>query len=130
MKRFALLVCLLAVALMVPGCPIYGSDDGCYQDSDCPGGYLCDGLTGLCSPSVAVVCSTPAECGASETCGRDGLCHAGDCSWPKIGCIAGLECSGASGMFRCVEGTSGGGAGGQGGETGMSGARSGAGGAI
>jgi hypothetical protein len=119
MKHLAPLVSLLAIALMVPGCPIYG-DEGCFQDSDCPDSYLCDNVTGLCSPSVTVVCSGPAQCSVSETCGMDGLCHAGDCSWQGIGCIAGYECSGESGSFRCVR--SDGSTGGAGGDSGLGGA--------
>jgi hypothetical protein len=127
MKRFALLVCSLAVALMVPGCPIYDEEEGCSRDSDCPTGYSCDGLTGLCSPNSTLVCSVPSECAPSETCGRDGLCHAGDCSWPAIGCIVGYQCSSATGVFRCVAGSgSSGSAGGQGSES----SGGGAGGAI
>jgi hypothetical protein len=121
MKRFALLACSLATALLVPGCPIYGEDEGCAQDSDCPETYQCDGLTGLCSPEVTRICSTPSECSASETCGSDGLCHAGDCSWPEIGCIVGYSCSSASGVFHCVEGDGSGGAGGQGNDGGTAG---------
>ena len=124
MKRFALLVSSLAVALMVPGCPIYEEDEACARDSDCPSNYSCDGLTGLCSPNSTLVCSVPSECAPSETCGRNGLCHAGDCSWPAIGCIAGYHCSSASGVFRCVAGN--GGSGGQG--SGAGGQSSGAGG--
>ena len=125
MKRFALLFCLFAVALMLPGCPIYGDDSACSRDSDCPNSYLCDDVTGLCRPSATVLCDSPSQCASSETCGRDGLCHAGDCSWASIGCIVGYECSSQSGKFECVRpGGSGGngGAGGQGTESGGGGA--------
>jgi hypothetical protein len=114
MKRFALLVCSLAVALMVPGCPIYGEDEGCSRDSDCPDGYSCDGLTGLCSPTSTVVCDAPSDCGPSETCGRDGFCHFGDCSWAATGCVAGYHCDSSGGTYRCAAGNAAnGGAGGQ-----------------
>lgn len=123
MKRFALLVCSLAAALTVPGCPIYGDDEACTRDADCPDNYSCDGLTGLCSPNATVVCNVPSDCGPSETCGHDGLCHVGDCSWADIGCIAGYQCASPSGVFRCIAGSgANGGAGGQsGGEAGAGG---------
>lgn len=127
MKRFAPLFCLLAVALMLPGCPIYGDDTACSRDSDCPSSYLCEDLTGTCRPSVTVLCDAPIDCAPSETCGRDGLCHSGDCSWPETGCIVGYVCSTRSGTFACVPAGSEGGAGGQGGESVAGG---GAGGAI
>ena len=117
---------LLAVSLMLPGCPIYGDDTACNRDSDCPNTYLCDDVTGLCRPSATVVCNRPSDCAASETCGRDGLCHAGDCSWDDIGCIVGYVCSVRNREFACVAEGSFGGTGGQGGES----AGGGAGGAI
>lgn len=123
MKRFAFPSCLLLVALMLPGCPIYGDDSACARDADCPHSYLCDDVTGLCRPSATLLCNDPNECASSETCGRDGLCHAGDCSWENIGCIVGYECSTRAGKFECVRAGSGsGGAGGQGGEPGGGGA--------
>jgi hypothetical protein len=128
MKRFALLVSSLAVALIVPGCPIYDDDEGCVRDSDCPETYSCDTLTRLCSPSSTLICNVPGDCAPSETCGRDGICHAGDCSWPATGCIAGYHCSSSSGVFRCVAGSSSGngGAGGQADEPGGGGGAGGA----
>jgi hypothetical protein len=128
MKRFALLFCLVAVALMLPGCPIYGDDSACSLDSDCPNSYLCDDVTGLCRPSATVLCDSPSQCASSETCGRDGLCHAGDCSWASIGCIAGYECGSESGRFECVRSGSNGGNGGAGGQG--AGGAGGAGGSI
>jgi hypothetical protein len=109
MKRFAFLVSLLGVGLMVPGCPIYGDDEACGSDIDCSEGYLCDELTGLCSPEASLSCSLPNQCDPGFTCAKDGLCRAGDCTWKDIGCIAGFVCSGDSGVFRCEAGSSGGG---------------------
>jgi hypothetical protein len=120
MKRLALALGLLVLGSLIPGCPIYTNDDGCVVDAECDIGYVCDGAVGLCRTRYDGACRSPSECGANETCSRQGSCVVGDCSWPQTGCVTGYVCSKQSGAFSCVAGTSGGasGSGGTGGGAG------------
>jgi hypothetical protein len=99
MKRFVAAPLLLVFGLLVPGCPIYGSDGGCATDSDCPDSYLCDDLVGSCRPNN---CASPSDCPSNQTCSRAGSCRAGDCSWADIGCVAGFVCSSRTGTWECL----------------------------
>lgn len=134
MKPTALVLLVLAAGAMLPGCPIYGSDDGCVYDSDCPTSYVCDGTLGLCRPPSDFRCTKPLDCASNETCSRDGMCRTGDCSWAEVGCVAGYTCSKASGLWECVPrngGSGGSGAAGEGGAaSGAGGASGGAGGST
>ncbi|MGC4087562.1 MAG: hypothetical protein QM756_06655 [Polyangiaceae bacterium] len=94
---------LFAVGSMLPGCPIYGDDQGCSVDDDCPDDYACDDLVGSCRPNS---CTAPTQCPSNQTCSRDGKCVVGDCSWADIGCVTGYACSSVSGVYECVRGSS------------------------
>jgi hypothetical protein len=107
MKRIALVLLIFSAGAMLPGCPIYGSDDdGCIYDSDCPTSYVCDSDLGLCRPLSVLSCDSPGDCASNETCSRAGECRAGDCSWSDIGCVQGFACSRESGIWECVRGSS------------------------
>ncbi len=122
MKRASLYLSLVLVGLMLPGCPIYGEDEGCLVDRDCPNAYVCDGSLGLCRPESDLSCDRPSDCSGNTTCSRRGICQTGDCSWNSIGCVAGYECSSDDGTFQCVrEGSTG-----SGGSAGATGAEAGA----
>ena len=124
MKRLLLSVALLALSSALPGCPIYANDGECVRDSECAPGYACDFPSGECLSTGRVSCDAPADCEGNLTCGRDGRCQAGDCTFAEIGCVAGYTCSAASGRWRCVsEGNSG--AGGASAEAGAGGGDSG-----
>ncbi len=137
MKPIALVLLVFAAGAMLPGCPIYGSDEGCIYDTDCPTSYVCDGTLGLCRPQSDLSCTKPSDCG-SATCTRDGVCRRGDCSWAENGCVAGYVCSRGTGVWECVprgsqsgEGGSGGSdSAAEGGAASATGGTSGAGGAI
>jgi len=124
MKRLVALFALVSVALVLPGCPIYGDEeDGCYDDYDCARGYSCERSTGYCVRESG--CESPSDCGGNETCSREGVCVVGDCTFPAIGCVTGYECEKPRGVWECVpEGTqgSGGSAGSGFGEAGGAGA--------
>ena len=105
MKKSAFSAALLALGFLVPGCPVYdGSDIGCFDDFDCPYGYVCDGASALCvTPSSnGLSCNEPRDCASNETCSRSGTCKAGDCHFASVGCVKGYECSSASGRWECV----------------------------
>ena len=119
MKRTVLVSLLLAMGAL-PGCPIYGEDEVCGHDSECPDMYYCDASDGLCRPRSSDVCTRPSECDPTETCSRDGFCRPGDCSWSDIGCVVGYECSSSTGVWSCVPEGSGNGTGGSAGQAGAS----------
>jgi hypothetical protein len=111
---------LLAIGVGLVGCPIYDQDDaGCYVNSDCAAGYLCDDASGACYREDNDACRKPTDCRANETCSRSGSCVAGDCHYDSVGCIRGFVCSSESGRWECVdEDDATGGNGGAGGEGG------------
>jgi hypothetical protein len=125
MRRAALVLAFLIVGSLLPGCPIYGSDEGCADDSDCPLNYVCDGLTGVCSSQSKLSCNSPSECAPNETCSQDGYCRIGDCSWADIGCVGGYRCSQENGVWACVAASSGAGGGGGTGGAGATGGTAG-----
>jgi hypothetical protein len=111
MKKSAFSLALVLIGFLVPGCPVYdGSDVGCYDDLDCPYGYVCDPPSALCVSlprNGSGACDEPADCGSNETCSRSGTCSAGDCHFTSVGCVEGFECSSASGRWECVHAGSG-----------------------
>ena len=127
MKRAVLLGTAMLAGLLVQGCPIFPDEPyGCHTNTECGDGYRCDFVTGLCepapSPSLGTggssgirFCSSPTDCGYSETCTRAGVCLVGDCTATGYGCVAGYVCDAVSGRWACVPETPG--AGGSGGET-------------
>jgi hypothetical protein len=129
MKRFFWMSLFGVGAAVLGGCPIY-PDDGsqrvcsgngcyacndpyytsnctpyqCYADTDCPSNYACvnaqcvaNGTRDAGGPST---CAQPGDCAAGENCGKDGYCHAGDCS--NSGCPNGYQCILSGGMLQCV----------------------------
>ena len=123
---------MLALAGIVPGCPIYDQDAGCFDDLDCAPGYLCDGVTGICyAEGQGALCNRPSDCDTdnNETCDRTGTCAIGDCHFPSVGCVQGYVCSSESGRWQCVSEDAGQGGGDAGGAASVSGGAPGAGGA-
>ncbi|MFO0662119.1 MAG: hypothetical protein U0165_20145, partial [Polyangiaceae bacterium] len=132
MKRLLGFATVLSSALLLAGCPIYPSD-ACGDDSDCPGGYVCNAYSNTCvqtpgtggssgsagsagSAGSTSVCTAPSDCGVNETCSEGGVCFPGDClEW---GCVSGYTCDTSTGYAICV-GT--GGTGGSGGAAGTAG---------
>ncbi|HVY49263.1 MAG TPA: hypothetical protein VHB21_25405 [Minicystis sp.] len=94
MKRLSLLGFLGLLAAGLYGCPIF--DDG--------GPYHCDG-SNCGSGGSAGMCTTPSDCGVNETCGKDGQCHSGDCTF--WGCPSDYTCVvHDSGRAFCDQGSS------------------------
>lgn len=116
MRRFVSFATLLVASSLLGGCPIYPADS-CYSAYDCSSGYTCDSYLGQCvanpgddddddnvspppptppgppvPPPRDRTCSDPAQCEVGETCGEQGYCLPGDCTF--WGCVEG---------FRCVE---------------------------
>lgn len=118
MKKSASWAAFVVIGFLIPGCPVYDAVDlRCFNDFDCPYGYVCDGATALCVSAPrggSRTCDEPDDCASNETCSRTGTCQAGDCHFASVGCVKGYECSSASGRWECVpEGGAGeGGAGG------------------
>jgi hypothetical protein len=109
---------LLLVATGLAGCPVYDhEDDGCYTDSECAAGYLCDARQGLCYAPDSGSCTKPADCGPNETCGRLGICSPGNCRFDSVGCVEGYTCSVLDDRWQCIRGYDDG-AGGAGGASG------------
>ncbi|HEY6080804.1 MAG TPA: hypothetical protein VIW29_18445 [Polyangiaceae bacterium] len=97
---------LLLLTAALSGCPLYGDESGCQDDSDCFSGETCDSQAGLCRLAEAR-CDEPSDCGTNETCGRSGICLPGDCSFERVGCVEGYECSSSSGIWHCQDGGAG-----------------------
>jgi hypothetical protein len=106
MKKSAFPAALLLLGVVLGGCPVYDSNDGCSSDVDCPYGSVCDAHTSSCAAtptdSTAVACRRPSDCGTNETCSRFGTCSIGDCHFTSVGCVHGYECSSDSGRWECV----------------------------
>lgn len=87
--------------LLLAGCPLF-PENGCFADSDCAEGYACEARTGACVPEVRPkrVCAAPTDCDENETCGRNGLCNPGDCTFS--GCVGGYRCDQDDGYWACV----------------------------
>ena len=105
MKKSAIPVALLLIAAGLSGCPIYDHDEaGCYRDSDCESGYLCDVDTGSCyAEVVGAACRRPSDCENNETCSRSATCMVGDCHFAGVGCVQGYSCADVDGRWGCVD---------------------------
>jgi hypothetical protein len=116
-KKLFPVALLVLVSATVSGCPVYDDGDGCYNDYDCSVGFYCDYPSGAClsegSGSYGA-CSEPDDCAPNETCSKSGICAAGNCHFPSVGCVRGFECSGESGRWECVREGSSSGVGGEG----------------
>jgi hypothetical protein len=114
MTRFSSLALVLLAPLMIPGCPIFPDDGLCARNADCAPGLVCQLDTGICVGEDASVngprCTHPAQCETNETCGEDGMCHAGDCTFH--GCVEGFVCVADDLVWQCVVEPGSGGAGG------------------
>jgi len=124
MKRPVVTALFLCAAAALPGCPIYDHQDGgCYRNSDCASGYVCDDNTGECYlpgiPPSDSSCNKPGDCGVNETCSKLRQCVSGDCTFS--GCVSGYSCDSSSGTWECVPSSSAGAAG-AGGMSGAAGA--------
>ncbi|MEO8903804.1 MAG: hypothetical protein ABI488_15975 [Polyangiaceae bacterium] len=129
MKRPVVTALLFCAAAALAGCPVYDHEDaGCYRNSDCASGYVCDDSSGECyqpsSPTDGNSCNKPSDCGVNETCNKAAECVSGDCTFS--GCINGFTCDSSSGKWQCISDTAGtageGGAAGTAGEGGAAGA--------
>lgn len=101
--RATVTVIFLALLGVVGACSTTTMDDGCYRDSDCGSGYLCDNSSGACylaTDGNDVTCSAPSDCRESYTCGKDGQCLPGDCYFN--GCVSGFECQSSTGTWECL----------------------------
>jgi hypothetical protein len=120
MKRVVLSSAALLAALVLPGCPVYPEERGCFTHEDCRGGEVCSvngncvianggaGGAGGAGGSSSGQCDEPSDCRGNQTCGRDRRCHVGDCTFH--GCVSGFECRQVEGDWACAR--SGGGTGG------------------
>ncbi len=106
MKKSAFPAALLLLGVFASGCPVYEDDDGCFSDSECRYGYVCDGRTGSCTRDTTdekASCYRPTDCDANETCSRFGTCLSGDCHFSSVGCVSGYECAPEMGRWQCVK---------------------------
>ena len=90
MKQLSVLGFLGVLTTVLAGCPIYeGNNRG---DGPCAyDGCMAAGpATTTTSGNAGATCSSPSGCGTNETCGQDGLCHPGDCTF--WGCVSGTTC--------------------------------------
>src|SRR5690606_25936400 len=110
---------LLFAGLCMPGCD-YEDTKPCALDSDCAPGFVCD--EEACRKSFVRKCTKPRDCSFNETCGKNGTCQVGDCTWEDIGCVEGYACAAREGVWQCVAAANG-----QGGEGGAGGTDAGAG---
>ena len=116
MKRVVLSVAALLTAFVLPGCPIYPEERGCFSHEDCPSGYACHAagycvlVDGNAGSGSGPQCDEPKDCRVNETCGKDRRCHVGDCTFH--GCVTGFECRSVDRSWACTQSSSTGGAGG------------------
>ena len=99
---------MFLVALGTLGSCSSSADGGCYYDTDCAPGYLCDDSSGECrQPSNGgdVSCSRPTDCPQNYTCGEENRCLPGDCYFN--GCVAGFECQSSTGTWECLPASAG-----------------------
>ena len=102
MNRVVVWTALLAATVTITGCPIFPDETGCTADRDCATGYVCDLGTNRCvstNQQSGFACTNPLGCGINETCGSDGYCHSGDCSFS--GCVQGYVCAVSVGAWTC-----------------------------
>jgi hypothetical protein len=132
MRRVLALTLAIPAALILAGCPVYPDDPDCFSDSECAPGFACHEPSGTCFPvngsggsgGGPSGCDEPKDCGVNETCGKDGRCHIGSCSFH--GCVKGFDCKVDDGAWACVPGAAGqAGSGGAGGGAGSGGAAGG-----
>ncbi|HYQ01418.1 MAG TPA: hypothetical protein VER96_22250 [Polyangiaceae bacterium] len=94
---------------LIDACTSNTMYDGCYHDSDCGSGYLCNDATGACylpaNDRGGEACTAPGDCPASYTCGTEGRCLPGDCFFH--GCVSGFECQSSTGAWECSPGSAG-----------------------
>lgn len=101
MNRVVVWTALLATTVTITGCPIFPDETGCTANRDCADGYVCDLGSNRCvstNPN-GLACSNPQGCGINETCGTDGYCHSGDCSF--WGCVQSYACNVSAGAWTC-----------------------------
>ena len=108
MKPSVLLSVALVGAFAWMACDGGSGEAVCVADVECAPGYFCDMGRGICTlhPSA---CTKPSDCGTNETCGSEGKCRVGDCSFH--GCVAGYTCQLVSAQPVCLEGKGDGGPG-------------------
>jgi hypothetical protein len=101
MNRVVVWTALLATTVGITGCPIFPDETGCTADRDCADSYVCDLGTNRCVSTTqsGSACYSPAGCGINDTCGSDGYCHTGDCSF--WGCVNGDVCAVSGGVWTC-----------------------------
>lgn len=114
MKRVVLSGAALLATFVLPGCPVYPEERGCFSNEECPPGAAChaagycvlvDGAAGTGSLGQ---CDEPKDCRANETCGKDARCHVGSCKFHD--CVSGFECRAVQGVWACTNDTGSGGA--------------------
>jgi hypothetical protein len=111
MKRVVLSSAALLAALVLPGCPVYPEERGCFTREDCRSGEVCSadgdcvsaaggaGGAGV-GGSSSDQCDEPSDCRGNQTCGRDRRCRVGDCTFH--GCVSGFECRHVEGDWACA----------------------------
>jgi hypothetical protein len=109
LKRATVTVTFFGALVALGGCPsTTTSDNGCYRNSDCAQGLLCDHSSGECfAPSDAGYesCRAPTDCAASFTCGKNGRCMPGDCYFND--CVTGFQCGSSTGTWECLPSSAG-----------------------
>ena len=127
MKKVVLSGAALLTAFVLPGCPVYPEERGCFSHEDCPSGYACHAagycvlMDGHAGTGSTPLCDEPRDCRVNETCGRDRRCHVGDCTFQSIGCVSGFECRAVDRVWSCISSGGTGGTGGVGGSSGYGG---------
>ena len=126
MKRVVLSGAALLAALVLPGCPVYPEERGCFSNQDCRAGEMCNVHGNCVIPPSSVggaggagggtgQCDEPSDCRGNQTCGSDRRCHIGDCTFHS--CVRGFECKPVNGEHTCTRvGDAAGGAGGTAGQ--------------
>jgi len=106
--RAAATVIFFAVLGVLGACAETNADDGCYLDSECASGAVCDVASGVCvgpSEGSRDTCRAPTDCASNYTCGDQGRCLPGDCYFQ--GCVTGFECESSTGTWECLPSSSG-----------------------
>jgi len=102
MKRPVITAVFLFAVVGLAGCPVYDHEDaGCYRDSDCARGYICEQNGDCVAVSDTTTCHQPADCDTTSTCTPAGVCEVGDCTFYH-GCVAGYRCDSSNGLWACV----------------------------
>jgi hypothetical protein len=101
--RLAVTAIFLVALGAFGGCQSSTMDEGCYADSDCASGTVCDSTSGECRAAPdggSDSCHAPSDCAPSYTCGMKGYCMPGDCYFN--GCVSGFECQSSTGTWECA----------------------------